>query len=107
MPLTLDWFLVMNAISFQLYYRMLYNYVCSLLIFKLYHHHSVSLSFVNLPELLTSKLIINQLVCVCSSSINSSIFLCRSLSVGTRNGYKLYSLNSLTDKPELIFEKGK
>ena len=34
-------------------------------------------------------------------------FICRSLSVGTRNGYKLYSLTSLSDKPELIFEKGK
>ena len=30
----------------------------------------------------------------------------RSLSVGTRTGYKLYSLNSLNDKPDLLFEKG-
>ena len=35
------------------------------------------------------------------------ILIFRSLSVGTRNGYKLYSLTSLSDKPELTFEKGK
>ena len=30
----------------------------------------------------------------------------RSLSVGTRTGYKLYSLNAINDKPDLLFEKG-
>ena len=33
-------------------------------------------------------------------------YTARSLSVGTRTGYKLYSLNSLNDKPDLLFEKG-
>ena len=33
-------------------------------------------------------------------------FFCRSLSVGTRHGYRLYSLNS-AERPEMVFERGK
>lgn len=53
-----------------------------------------------LPFCDTEVLSINYVILV-------STFIYRSLSVGTRNGYKLYSLTSLSDKPELIFEKGK